>query len=1826
MTMNYNSSNNDLSLPNEGGVGLQAPLIIDMNNIDNNVLSMDSLRFLDYPIAPRGAQSEAWTQTSHATTESLYTPQNSPSQGSFVWDESPFGSVSSDSEQREYHSTMYEVFQYEIDELSSDISELDYTRHGSLNLPRVIGEIYAYSDDSSDCDHEFDNAFTPYMRSRFEERVTRYQELEADHIAQYGGMENFFVNYCYSVMNMPPFSREDFWDREFLRRFDPDSNPFRDRFLIVDIHFARFMQSHEEEIEFLLNYDSSNDSLTSCESECDNEFYLPHIDYRLEPQSGEFSEFSIADPEGVSDEPTLSGRDIGHVEHKSSEEDTAYAAHREQEERHVLGQLFFGEKQSVLSGLSKGGSLDLPQEERSNDSLGDQLQSLQKIGNFGILIDVVTATYNFTRKIRIDGSAYNISWSLLEFYTAVTGTKVSQLLELPKFMHDIFNIAPALEPQAGLFGVSVGDILSGWSLLKTSLVAEKIKKLCTLMSVIGISSALGFSAGEGIFSAIWDKIKKSLTQVDLIAQVCEVISMIYEKCIGFFTTGDWGFFADVSQMQSLDSDIATLHIQADRVLHGNEIDGDPDLIGMLGTSMNLMNACHRYSRVAESPAHRAKFAAQKLKMGILYNMINNKVRSSPTRPCAGTFLLHGGAGTGKSILVPFLVDLSLKAMGLPHGAENVYTYQPNDEYMNNFSTSMRGMIIDDIANAAPLFSKINPSDLLISMVNNSKTTAVQASLDDKGKSDILSAVIGMTSNRRDLNAKTYSVCPDAALRRTGINMEIKVKPEFCQPGTNFIRRGVDARKENYDLWIITVDTYNASTTTYDLCSDADGELENVSLPRAARFLAQHMKEHRENQMILLQEMKDMENEEYCEHMIPTFMCDMCVRLPPVPDVPLEVQAGSLRDPWDLYRKNIKWKIVAGEVYYGPVSALDMGRGLLACGAAVILTDIYFHGKLNVLSSLTIMLWFVFAIRLAHDISVLTKFAVTYIRLSDLSRSIRDKILGKSAIAIGVAVGAIGALTLYRRMQTKYESQGSAVSYPKYEKNVPEDIWKKPFVEPRFIDAVNPTSTGKQISELISTKMRVLLFYDERHDGNICIGMPLCTYMMLAPTHMVKKGNKYMSILRADSNTHNGETVVLLEGATYPIPNTDYTIVYTPSIGDEVDMRKFFPSRRNLRGGKLDLKNIPCRILYAKYLDTIDEQGNAYKRIERYNRGINVTSTRVIVEGSPPLEGASYNLPENTYRGLCGAVAVTEGSDPFIFGIHCAGYEGTKKGMLNTLYREDIEDVISLMTGPKTAIMQGAQQVPFHLDHPKMPFREGLPDLSTANFVVGQGKWLGSHSGQLRTMRSSVIVSPISESVELKTGVQRIHGKPAFFNHWSPPSNWANACMNPAIFPQSRIDEAYNDRLDSIMEYLNEHPEDKELIHKIPDDVVVNGMDGIKGCGALNMNTSIGLFENRPKKEFLVETDKKVPGISCVRTYNDDIMRAYNEMEEKLLTGDRVYSPFRVNVKDEATKLTKAKVRIFCGGQNSLLMLLRKYFLTVSMFMQNHMELFESAVGANSTGRDWDELHKIITKHGRKRMVAGDYSKFDQYVMNAITLASFKILIAICIWAGYDAEDIAVMEALATEVCNPVYEMNGLWLLLNSSTASGHSLTVVINGLNNCIYMRMAYYGLKPCEHIDRFEKCVALMTYGDDNVMSVRDDCGWFNHTSIQQWLSTYGITYTMADKLEDSIPFIDIDDVSFLKRRWVWDDDMLLYKCPLEEESIFKMLHTVLKSKAETVEQQVGNIISTANREFFQHGREKFTKMHEVLTEIAEEHDLTHYIPNSHLETYDELQEWMMR
>ena len=86
--------------------------------------------------------------------------------------------------------------------------------------------------------------------------------------------------------------------------------------------------------------------------------------------------------------------------------------------------------------------------------------------------------------------------------------------------------------------------------------------------------------------------------------------------------------------------------------------------------------------------------------------------------------------------------------------------------------------------------------------------------------------------------------------------------------------------------------------------------------------------------------------------------------------------------------------------------------------------------------------------------------------------------------------------------------------------------------------------------------------------------------------------------------------------------------------------------------------------------------------------------------------------------------------------------------------------------------------------------------------------------------------------------------------------------------------------------------------------------------------------------------------------------------------------------------------------------------------------------------------------------------------------------------------------------------------------------------------------------------------YGDDNIMGVCKGCDWFNHTVIATKLSEIGVEYTMVDKESESVPYIDIEDVSFLKCKWCFDEEVGAMLAPLEESSIELLLSVGILSK----------------------------------------------------------------
>jgi hypothetical protein len=223
------------------------------------------------------------------------------------------------------------------------------------------------------------------------------------------------------------------------------------------------------------------------------------------------------------------------------------------------------------------------------------------------------------------------------------------------------------------------------------------------------------------------------------------------------------------------------------------------------------------------------------------------------------------------------------------------------------------------------------------------------------------------------------------------------------------------------------------------------------------------------------------------------------------------------------------------------------------------------------------------------------------------------------------------------------------------------------------------------------------------------------------------------------------------------------------------------------------------------------------------------------------------------------------------------------------------------------------------------------------------------------------------------------------------------------------------------------------------------------------------------------------------------------------------------------------------------------------------------------------------------MIAGDYGKFDKRMSPTMILAAFNIIENMCVRAGYSAKELKVVRGIAYDVAYPIVDFNGELIQFFGGNPSGHPLTVIINGLANSIYMRYCYAELNPGKECITFDHRVVLMTYGDDNIMSVSDEAPFFNHTTIQQTLADVDVQYTMADKEAKSIPYINIADCSFLKRSWRFDQDVGCYLAPLDETSISKMLTICVRSRNISPEAHAMQVIGTAMREYFMYGKDKY-------------------------------------
>jgi hypothetical protein len=175
-------------------------------------------------------------------------------------------------------------------------------------------------------------------------------------------------------------------------------------------------------------------------------------------------------------------------------------------------------------------------------------------------------------------------------------------------------------------------------------------------------------------------------------------------------------------------------------------------------------------------------------------------------------------------------------------------------------------------------------------------------------------------------------------------------------------------------------------------------------------------------------------------------------------------------------------------------------------------------------------------------------------------------------------------------------------------------------------------------------------------------------------------------------------------------------------------------------------------------------------------------------------------------------------------------------------------------------------------------------------------------------------------------------------------------------------------------------------------------------------------------------------------------------------------------------------------------------------------------------------------------------------------------------------------------------------------------------------MRYCYKVLNPSNEVKSFKSNVKLLTYGDDNSFGVSRFVDWFNHTAIQRVLKDIGVGYTMADKEAESVPFINIKDISFLKRKWVWSDDLDAWMCPLDEESIIKSLTVWVPSGSIDKYKQMTAVISSAHQEYFFHGKEKFEEKEKFFRTLLSQYPYHLYECDTTLPNYETLKQRFKR
>lgn len=1414
-------------------------------------------------------------------------------------------------------------------------------------------------------------------------------------------------------------------------------------------------------------------------------------------------------------------------------------------------------------------------------------------------------------------------------------------------LNDVFDLQSDEDSKLLEQVTSVRDLISNWTRLQESSMAQSVLKVFKYAVSAGVMSAVGIKIDDHVSRLCKKEVGGPLVGPNFLIALLDMITLLTQRALLFAKTGKWTTFfcgpESYGKWYDKCAEIKRLFLHVgDLEAHGTNYH---TFVKELGDAVETGQSILKYGVQASGTEVLAVKKLLNDMLMIQADMFTYNEAQKSRRPPFG-LLVFGKTCVGKSTFTEMLFQYMGRIMNLPTEEAFKYSRNPCDDFWSGWNSSKWFVHLDDVAYLNPNSQNTDNSLMeIIQLVNDVVLVPNQARLEDKGKNPVRARAVVATTNTKHLNAAANFSCPIAVQRRLPFVLTVEPKPEYaCDHDAHMIDSAklppiVDTWP---DFWHITVERVVAAGENM---ASFDHLHKFYRIDDFLFWLKDTVDKFTEIQRRAGAGCKAMSSFVLCEKCGFTTAKCVCGNIA-VYEAQNDEHQIDEAFTYDVEMAQVLGEIVSRQTQAGNFAHKWAGKAFQAY------VDLYARSKFVRNATSSAMDWRVTrklmkmglaryaAGRPAMDL------AAEYVRSSFIPRRWKQILAGIAgfSVAAGVATYAYrkynqggdvsklaqaldahsvnGEFAPWEELSPEKRAEASKLMnewratlqgarasvddsfFPKTEK---ENVWKRDDYETSSLDK---TPFNVQYTQLPLEQVEMIIHRNvaritvsngvlAREGNAFCVG----GHLWVTSNHtMFGEGDLKVTLCtetRKPGATPN-VTMILRQEDMFRMPKHDAAFFEVHCWEPKRDLRGLI--RKPTLQGHLTGYSIG-------YDKNVLVKRNTIRAMEL----IKISPPGLEAE-TPAWHGFASNL---TVKGDCGMPIFTHLPHTTIVGMHTMG-SPHQEVFMSALDSDMVAAAEKHFDNP---IVQCATPV---IDAPSRPKIIGpLRQFSPLRWLEqGSLRTFGSYQGFSVTSRSKVKPTLLGEKILQDRGWTQEFCAPNL-RDWQP---WRHALVDisqqkyGAVSP-SKLRACSKAFVDDIVSALTK--EQLATLEPLSDKATMNGIDGVKYIDKMNFKSSMGEPYNQTKKGW-------IRGEIGDKQFVDEVLERVQHVMGCYERGQRAAPVFSGKLKDEPrshAKVKAGKVRVFTGAPADWSFVMRKYLLTLVKLIQENPFLFEASPGCTVQSLEWEQYFDYLVEFGIDRIIAGDYGKFDKKMEALLIREAFWILAQILKAAGWTEEEVMVVYCLGEDVAYAFVNFDGDLVMFFGSNPSGQPLTVIINCLVNALYMRYAFVELCPFQgsifdKAKRFKEFVRLLTYGDDNVMGVSKAAPWFNHTAVQHQMQLIGVEYTMADKTSESVPYVHIKDVAYLKRTWRWDEDIGAIVCPLEEQSIRKMLTICVPSDTDSPEMHMASVMVAAANEWFWYGKFIFERERAWLLKTAIENNLEVELHAKKFPTWDELVE----